>query len=303
MTLKQDKEPTPKPEPKEVVTEPTKEVKAKEAPETGKGKEGTTPEPADRWTGKSAEELLNIVREQDSMIGKQSTTIDTQKKDLEYYEQQVSQAQTPRYPQTPQFPNPYGQQTFDPYGNPIAPPPSPYGIPLRGQPQQEPVPSLNWYEDPAGSTQALVRKELAQAEQKRMVEERMRYSQEMKSAYEEGKYRAVKGNSKLFRGIEREVEGGIMAGVQRGVFSPADLRREDTWEMAARLARLQRNEFSYLQPESPAPMASPHSEIPASMTEETRVPIDLTGEHKTIAETFGLTEEEIEDSVKRRGAE
>lgn len=297
MTLKQDKEPTPQPEPKEVVEQPQKEAKAKEAPVTDKG--GTTPEPAERWAGKSPEELLQIVREQDSMIGKQSTTIDTQKKDLEYYEQQISQPKTPQYPQGQQFPTPYGQQTYDPYGQPL---PQQYGMPPWGQPQQEPPVQFN-YENPMESVQTAVQRELQRADQKRQVEEARKYAYEAREGFEEGKNRARKSNPKLYEGIEKEVEGAIQGFYQQGFLRPSDMRREDTWETAAQVIRLKRGELNYLRPQSPSPMTPPHSETPASMTEETRVPIDLTGEHKDIADTFGLTEEEIEDSVKKRGAE
>lgn len=309
MALKQNKELTPEPEPTEVVEKPTEEVKAEEAPKaetpTKEDKGGTTPDILKRVEGKSPEELTKIIAEQEKMIGQQSTVINTQKEDLGRYETQ--QPQTPQYQQPGQFPNPYnpyGAPQDQSMGYPGYQPgyqqPQPFfpqpGMPQWGQPQPE---QFN-YENPMESINKAVEQRLAMAEQKRQQDEIRKYSFEMKNAYDEGKYKAFKSNPKLFKGIEQSVEGGIMAGVQRGVFTTADLRREDTWEMAGKLARLQRNEFSYLQPEQQPAISAPHSETPAGIKEETMIPVTLTPEEQAWKRMTGLTDEDVQ--VIKKGA-
>ena len=307
MALKQLKELTPEPpepkaEPIDIKEEKPKE-EAKEAPETGKDK-GTTPEPEDRWAGKSLDELRQIVREQDSMIGKQSTVIDTQKKDLEYYEKQVTQAQTPQYSPQNQFQNPSTPQA-NPYGIPRDPSMGYGGYaqynPYPGMvPQQEPPLQFN-YENPLESVQTAVQRELARERQERQQQEQARYAMELRDAYQEGRHKAYKSNPDLFKGIERDVEGGMMAMVQRGLFYPSDLRREDVWEDAGKLARLRRNEFGYLKPKEQPTMAPPHTEVPASMKEEAETELELSEVERAQQKIFGLTDEEVREEFKRSG--
>jgi len=307
MALKDKVETTPKPEPApEKVVEAATET-PKEEPTKDKG--GTTPEPADRWAGKSQDELLQIVRDQDAMIGKQSTVIDTQKKDLEHYE---TQTQTPQVnPQGTQFPNPYappanpyggGNDPYGGYGGYAPQQHNPYpnvGFNPYGQPQQEqPVP-FN-YENPTESVQTLVRRELERERQARQAEETQKYSFELRNSFDEGRGKAYKSNPKLYDGIKEQVESGIIQGVKRGMFHPSDLRNEETWDMAAKLARLQRNEFSYLQPTSPEPVPAPHTEVPASMKEETEILVELNPQEQATKAAFGLTDEEARD-IKKGG--
>jgi len=302
MALKDSKEKLSEPvepEPKsETIKTSVKEPKAEETPEAEGDKKGTPPEIPEQYQGKSPEELAQVLLEKEKMIGEQSQQIGTLRKDLEYHEQTPQAPQVP--PQGPQIP--YGQG-YDPYGGyqgyqPQSPypqgPMNPYG-----QPQVPQAPSVD-FTNPDESIGQKIQWHLNQERQRQQQEERVRYGQEMKGAYDEGKYKAFKENPRLFKGVEREVEAGIMAGVQRGVFSPADLRREDTWEMAGKLARLQRDEIGYLKPETPPTMTPPHSETPATMTEETPVPVDLTPAEQAWKNMTGVTDEEVQE-IKKGG--
>jgi len=315
MALKDKEEITPKPEPKpEEVKAEVKETPKIDEPKGDKG--GTTPDILKRIEGKSPEEIAQIIVEQEKMIGDQSAIIGTQKKDLEHYETQ--QTQTPQVnPQGTQFPNPYAPPAPNPYGGGHDPyggyqgyQPQPYNpypntgmFNPYGQPQQEQPPTFN-YENPAESVQTLVRQELEKEKRARQAEEMQKYSFELRNSFEEGKTKAYKTNPKLYDGIKEQVEAGIIEGVKRGMFHPSDLRNDETWDMAAKLARLKRNEFSYLQPQAPEPVPAPHTETPGSMKEETELPIELsTGEQifqASLPKEAKLTDEEIRE-IKKGG--
>jgi len=145
--------------------------------------------------------------------------------------------------------------------NPMAPPPQP--------------PQFN-YENPMESVQSVVRGELDRERQVRAHEDRQKYAQEAQSNFEDGKSRAYKSNPKLYKGIENFVENGIKMLYQRGALYKEDLRNEETWNNAARLVRLQRSEFGYLQPDTSQTMTPTHTEVPGTMTEEEVVPAELT---------------------------
>jgi len=285
--------------------EPTKEGQVKETPEVEKDKEGTPSAIPEQYQGKTPEELAQILQEKERYIGDLSREKGELRKDLELYEQQ-SQTQTPQgFPQGPQFPTPQVPGTpYDPYGGyqgyQPQQPYNPYpGMNPWGMPQPQGPPQIN-YEDLDGSIEKKIQWHRQQEEQKRQQSDKAQYQFDMSNAYQEGRQRAYKSNPKLFKGIEKEVESGILEGIKRGMFYPSDLRNEETFVMAGRLARFRRNEFDYIKPETPPAMTPTHTEVPGTMKEEEMVPVELTPREQVWQKMTGLTDEEVKD-VKKGG--
>lgn len=203
----------------------------------------------DKWTGKSPEELVSMLKNQETMISKQGNDIgdlrneitrsrEEQRLALEQDRRQREYAQQPYYP--PQQPSyqPPDEKRFD-------------------------------YERPVTSVNTLVSERL-QAELDAREATRQQYEQKMNmeramTAYAKGRDKVFSRKDPLYEGIEPAVENLVQQTFMGGKMPIEDLRDEETWETAAQIIRLKRKEYDKLTKPKTQPVSAPFGEVSAQV--------------------------------------
>ena len=253
------------------------------------------PDVPEQFRDKSAEELVDIIKEKESQIGKQSTEVGDLRSRLDALERQQQQAAN------------FYQQPVHPYG-------------MVGQypPQQEPAPTYSSDDYiPAGEVQKIIDQRLGQAEQNRLLMETQRQAVEAQSAFYSGR-EAMKSNPKWFDGIENDVESVIYGNyiASQSTSTPMSihqLRDPKTWEKAAAWVRINRGEYDKLQRTQGKPMAHTPTETPsqAKPVEEEVDQMEWTPEKEALYRGLGIdkygkriaTKEEIAELMREEKAD
>ena len=110
-------------------------------------------------------------------------------------------------------------------------------------------------------------------------------------------------NSKLFEGIEREVEDGVYRAYMNRTIGIHELRNPEAWTMTANLIHLREGNMDRLQPTNIKPVETPSTELPTpakpGTTEKPFTGLDYTDEGtQKMVKQYGLTKEEAEEIVK-----
>jgi hypothetical protein len=206
--------PVENPESERESLEPKEPTVEEQVVDDGKGKPAGDP----RFVGKSPEELISIINEQNRYIGRQGNAlgeVQALKQNLaelqNYVVQATQQREQPRQvqPQEPEFdltnPRPYFQNMLN-----------------------RELGARDQY--------------LQQMEQQRQAQEQQRIMSEAQVNYLEGREAAMGQNPELFEGIEADVETAIRQSFASRIISPAMLRSPKTWNMAAKVLRIERGE-------------------------------------------------------------
>ena len=215
-----------------------------------------TPKAEDKWTGKSPEELVSMLKNQEVMISKQGNDIGDLRNEIvrSREEQRLALEQDRRQRE---------------YVQPQYPPQQPS--------YQPPDESRFNFEKPVASVYGLVNERL-QAEldvrdtAKQQYDRQMNWEQAL-VAYARGRDKVFSKKDPLYEGIEPEVANLVqqtyMAGLdQRTMRSKTpieDLREEGMWKTAAQFIRLQREEYDKLVKPKTQPVSAPFGEVSAQV--------------------------------------
>lgn len=208
----------------------------------------TEPKIEDKWTGKSPEELVSMLKNQEAMISKQGNDIgdlrneitrsrDEQRLALEQDQRQRQYAQPYYPPQQPSY-QPPDEKRFD-------------------------------YEKPVSSVYGLVNERL-QAELDSREAIRQQYDQKMNweraiASYAKGRDKVFSRKDPLYEGIEPAVENLVQQTFMGGKMPIEDLRDEETWETAAQIIRLKRKEYDKVSKPKIQPVGAPFGETSAQV--------------------------------------
>lgn len=214
---------------------------------------GTKPEVPKGYEGKSPEELVKILQDYETQIGKQSTELGTLREDAERYRQDLEDqrrmAELYRQPQTS-----YGQ---DPYGQRIPPA------------QEIPQPKRQFnYEDPESEVVRIMEERDAKKQQQALKMSAQNAVNEGKYAYQQGRQVAYGQNPELFKGVEREVEQRIYNTyapfAQMGTPVKEFVGDPKVWEKVAYNVHIDRGDFERIKPSKAPPVKPTRTETPQS---------------------------------------
>lgn len=171
----------------------------------------------------------------------------------------------------------------------------------------EPKPVDIDYTNPTPGITEIVQREL-QKDRVKQQKDSADYRQNLANAnYLEGKT-AMAENPKLYDGIESVVEQAVAQAYQQGYITAEDLNKKKTWDNAAKLVWLDKNDFTRLQEATVKPVTSTETELPTpakpGTTEASFTGLDFTDPEvqrmmkPSIKGGDGLTKEEAEEIVK-----
>ena len=226
--------------------DPTKAVAPVDTPSAG-----TLTDLPPEYQGKSPEELVKIIANKDSMIGRQSQEVADARRELA----EIRDSNR-RPPATVPFDDPIPGPTHQ---NVPAPVPAP----------NVPVPAQNFdYSNPVESIQRLVADGVMQYAQYQNTQTRAQNQARANAAFFEGR-RVVEANKELFAGIERDVEQALISNfkpqLDQGLDISPYIRNPQIWIRAAQNIRLDREEFDKITPKAPAPMMPTPHDTPAAV--------------------------------------
>ena len=247
-----------------------------------------TPKPTEtveptRFDGLSKEELLKIVKDQDSYVGEKNQEIGDLKKRMDEFE--TSQ------PRQEQGFGDYGQQPQAP----VTPPPT--------EPEEAPVkPKFDW-DNPSSYVDEAVNRGLEVKEKQVLQAQFNQNLHRAQTAFEQGK-RVMTKHPTVFNGIEKEVEKQVgefyYPYLQQG--QPVDqyLTDEDMWLKTAQHIRLNRGEFDKLKPDVSSAVKPTVTETPSQTTKtDSGSPvIELEPVDRVFAKNMGLTDKEAKENIE-----
>ena len=246
------------------------------------------PEPDARWANKTAEELIAIIKEQDSQVGTQASELGqlrTRNTDLE---QDLAFQKTMGNPQEQQVPNPF--QT--PVGN------------VNPEPTSAPVQS-NYPVDEYGSLTVEGVRKAARDEMMAMSKEMEQWNNQISQAIMQAKPtldRARQESPAIFSGVDlNEVTQMVQGYIAKGI--PINLYDSTTFKDAALLVKARKSNYDFSSPPKANPETPPFSETPAGSTtpEPTKRPIVYDDPEKVgkLLEGFKLTKEQADEITRK----
>ncbi len=238
---------------------PATETPAQPVTQTPPIQEEKLPE---KFAGKSAEEIASHYLELEKKLGEQGREIG-----------ELKAQRVPQYQPQPQW---YPQPSYPP----------------------EPRVEFD-YGKPEESVERIVEKRLEQERQNRATYEVQRQEQEARLNYESGKDVAVKGNPRLYEGIEPQVEQAIQMAYRQYGLHPAALRDPRVWERAAQNIRLERGEFDRLTKPGVQPPQPSHTAVPNQTRTEARVGVELDDDIRHLAKELKLSEQEAREIIEK----
>ncbi|MCK9597890.1 MAG: hypothetical protein M0R06_02545 [Sphaerochaeta sp.] len=234
-----------------------------------------------QFAGKTAEDLISIITEQNRYISRQGNAIGK----VNALEQQLAELQN-RLAEQGQF---IAQQQQPQYRQP--------------QPQMpefditNPAPYINHL------AEQMVEQRLAERLGARdrflqdyQARENQRIAQEAQINYIEGRDAALNQNPDLFGGIEADVEQAVRNSVKQGIITPAMLRSPRTWIRAAQVLRLERDEVDKIatrRPVKPVEVEKPGR--PSTFSEDD---IFLSDADREEMRRFGISEQEAKENIR-----
>jgi len=249
-----------------------------EVPETPKPTE--TVEPT-RFDGLSKDELLKIVKDQDSHIGERNQEIGDLKSRVDDIETSQSRP----------------DQKFGDYGKQQQEPPTP------PPPKPEEKPSKFDWDNPDGSVDKAVDRRFAEGEKQVLQASFNQNLHRAQTAFEQGK-RVMEKHPTVFKGIEKDVEKQVgefyYPYLQQG--QPVDqyLTDDDMWLKTAQHIRLNRGEYDKLRPDTSSAVKPTITETPSQTTkDDSGSPvIELEPSDRAFAKNMGLTDKEAKENIE-----
>jgi len=225
-----------------------------------------------KYEGKTAEELQEILGEQEKAMGKLSEKVDQFKGDMDYWRTRSDSMDRDKQL--------YGQTTPQTVAQPT---------------QQATVqaPQFNW-EKPVESVSGVVDQRLAEERKIYAQDQINRVVDEGKVAFNVGFDAAMRSNPRLFEGKEfqREIADFMMGYyapfAQKGIPVAHYLNNPKVWIKAAQSKRLDRDEYDKIQPERIDPVSPTGTQIPdqAKPQSPEEKPVDLSPGAKHMVSWF-----------------
>ena len=235
--------------------------------------EDQVPEVPEEFKGKTSEDLIKEIQASQKELGKQSKEVGELRNSLEYEKQLREMAV---------------QRTRE----------------ADAQPTPAEEPRVDWnYEKPVESVEQIVDRRLDKRDGIRQQNDLKQVQAEAQSNYAEGRRLSMSQNSKLFEGIEREVEDGVYRAYMNRTIGIHELRNPEAWTMTANLIHLRDGKMDRLQPTSIKPVETTSTELPTpakpGTTEKPFTGLDYTNEGtQKMVKQYGLTKEEAEEIIK-----
>jgi len=154
------------------------------------------------------------------------------------------------------------------------------------------------YGKPEESIDRIVERRLEQERQHRAAYEVSRQEQEAAYSYNMGKDVALRGNPRLFEGIEPLVEQGVQMAYRMYGTPVAALRDPKTWERVAAAIRFERGETDRLQSPRPQPPNPSATGVP-NQTRQAKAGVELAEEDRRLAKELGLSEQEAKEIIEK----
>lgn len=244
------------------------------------------PVPDPRWAGKTAEELIAIIKEQDSQVGTQTSELGQLRSRNTDLEQDLAFQRTVGSPQ--EQPNPF--QTSVGTVNP----------------ESESTPMQSDYsKDEYGNLTVEGVKKAARDEMMAMSREMEQASNQINHAIMQAKPvfdRARQESPSIFGDVDlTEVTQMVQSYMVKGM--PINLYDTTTFKDAALLVKARKSNYDFSTPVKPNPGNPPFSETPAGTTtpEPTKRPIVYEDAEKAEAymKGFGMTKEEADEVMRK----
>lgn len=209
-----------------------------------------TPPSADKWAGKSVEDIKAAYQALETKLG-------TQGQELGELRKRVEQAAQPEpAPYTPSYEGLYGtppaqpgyapQQPFPPYPGPTPTPPA------HGAPGQAEAWKLNW-----DAPESAIDQRLDQRLEQRLAQYIPQFRGQLaQSNFYAGRNTAMSQRPDLYKGIEREVESTIQNAWRNGGLNEASMLDPETWHTAAWAIQGRKQGFK-VAPQAPASGTAP----------------------------------------------
>ena len=216
----------------------------------------TPPAPiAERLKGKTADELMKVLEEQEKTIGR----LGQEKGDLKGLREELDSLRG-KVEERP------SQQQLGGYGAQGQPSPdewlrfmqSQVAQPAQPIAQEEVTP--DFFADPYSASKRVVQGEVDKLRKEIQTQEANRYWREAQDSFTEGQGAALNSKNPLFKGIEGELSQAMWAAVRNGMVRPGNLRHAKTWEAAATLLRYNKGDLANVyatKPVSPVQTETP----------------------------------------------
>lgn len=230
----------------------------------------TTPEVDPKYQGKSATELVDIIRNQEKLLGKQANEVGevrSLRQEMDYLKEMIRQASVPQERQPE--------------------------VPVAKTPQFDITDPDGWFD---AKLQAVMAKERQSQEQR----DRVRTQQEAASRWTRGRASFYNDkNRPLYDGVEPTLDKFMANFVQQGVVKVHELDDPQTWVNAAKVLRVVRGEEEVLVKGKPG-MRAMETETPAQRRQADDT-IALTAEDRQMAKSLGIgdwSDKEIVEALK-----
>lgn len=219
----------------------------------------TPPAPiAERLKGKTADELMKVLEEQEKTIGR----LGQEKGDIKSLREELDSLKG-KVEERP------SQQQLGGYGAQGQPSPdewlrymqSQVVPPAQTTTQEEATP--DFFADPYSASKRVVQSEVDKLRQEWKTQEATRYWQEAHDSFNEGQATALNSKNPLFKGIEGELSQAMWAAVRNGMVRPGNLRHAKTWEAAATLLRHNKGDLANVYATKPVVPVQTETPTPA----------------------------------------
>ena len=157
------------------------------------------------------------------------------------------------------------------------------------------------YENPIKSMDTYLEHKLSKEREKMQHESNRRMVLETQQRFERGKRTAYETNPRLFKGIEKDVEGVVFQSVRSGIVQPWEVDDPKTWETAATVLAASRKDYSRLMPDKVTPVSPTPTETPSYSRSASSGDIEVTLDEadKTWAKEQNITEEQAKEIIKK----
>lgn len=277
---------------KEEIATPLEEVVSETKPE--EALKEVKPEAIPKeYEGKTPEELIQVLKDKETELGRRSTEIGTLRDDRDRYRQDAEdQRRTAEL--IVQQPQPQTPAGHDPYGRPLAP----------VTPQE---PRQFQYENADAEVRRIIQEE-GTKNQRQVIQAAVKTAwEEGAKAFPVGRNAAIQKYPELLRGIEREVEDEVKnfyaPQAKQGIFVHQFVADPNTWKIAAENVRVRRGEYE-IAPRKGPPVKSTPTETPTSgrtplseVTNTTELDWNDPKVRQVMADS-GMTKEEVRKVIE-----
>ena len=256
--------------------EPSKPVEAQQT--LGGEPSPQTPPIADKWKGKSADEVARAYQELEKKLGEQAREVSDSRQRLQQYDTYFLAMQAAAQTQAQ-------QQTYPP--------------PQAVDKEDLEVPR-DWFDKPGRTIRQISERT---ADQKIAQLRGEMESQMAMNNFYSGRETALSKRPDLFKDVGPQVEQAIQMAYRSGALNSTSMRDPDTWYMAASALKAKSSGYNFgsITPTSPTSFESP---MGVRQTSESR-PVQIVDEDEDIntermLKGFGKTRDEAMDLMRKR---